>query len=111
MWHVLRDTDNDGYGNPAVYVMSPAPPPGYVANAADCNDGNPSIHPGAPELCNNLKDDDCDGTLNEGCYTNVVVGVFISVDKFSLIAPWLSLIVLITAIVVSFVVWIKRRGI
>ncbi len=36
------DTDGDGYDN-------------YI----DCHDANPSIHPGAQELCNQL-DDDCD---------------------------------------------------
>lgn len=31
----------------------------------DCDDTNPSIHPGAVEVCN-LKDDDCDGAIDEG---------------------------------------------
>ena len=35
---------------------------------ADCADDDGAIHPGAPEVCGNVKDDDCDGILDEdGC--------------------------------------------
>jgi len=43
-------TDADGDGHPA---------------GADCDDGNPAVHPGAAESCNSI-DDDCDGTTDEG---------------------------------------------
>jgi hypothetical protein len=39
----------------------------YVYPTEDCNDVNPSAHPFAPELCNGLVDDDCDGCRDESC--------------------------------------------
>lgn len=33
---------------------------GYSGCGEDCDDGDPNIHPGAPEVCD-LDDDDCDG--------------------------------------------------
>jgi len=33
----------------------------------DCNDDVSSIHPGAPELCGNGVDDNCNGEVDEGC--------------------------------------------
>ncbi|NBO32644.1 MAG: hypothetical protein EBV05_14015, partial [Cyanobacteria bacterium WB6_1B_304] len=39
-------------------------PTGYVADSTDCNDGNASIRPGAPEICDGL-DNDCNGLVDE----------------------------------------------
>src|SRR5688572_13557305 len=63
IWY--RDVDNDGWGNASIWVDAPTQPAGYVANPGDCNDNNPSIRPGAIEVCNGV-DDDCDGAVDEG---------------------------------------------
>jgi hypothetical protein len=47
------DADNDGF-----YACAHGTIP------ADCDDTNPAIHPGAPEVCNN-KDDNCNGMVDE----------------------------------------------
>jgi hypothetical protein len=33
----------------------------------DCDDGNGAVHPGAPEVCGNHVDDNCDGVVDENC--------------------------------------------
>lgn len=50
-----KDTDGDGYGNPGVSVC----PNG---SATDCNNSNSSIYPGAPEICGDGIDQDCNGS-------------------------------------------------
>jgi hypothetical protein len=62
-WH--RDLDGDGHGNPGITQSSCAPPAGYIFAGDDCDDTNPTIHPGAGELCNGI-DDDCDSAADDG---------------------------------------------
>ena len=61
-----RDADTDGYGAPSDSLSACEQPAGYVSDSSDCDDSNPEIHPGAPEICNGI-DDDCDaGTVDGG---------------------------------------------
>jgi predicted outer membrane repeat protein len=60
------DADGDGYGDPSSVVATAcSQPAGTVADQTDCDDSDPSIHPGSTELCNGV-DDDCDGAVDEG---------------------------------------------
>jgi MYXO-CTERM domain-containing protein len=58
------DTDNDGYGDPAVSQDACSQPQNYVSDDTDCNDNAFSINPGVDEFCDG-HDDDCDGDIDE----------------------------------------------
>ena len=61
------DVDEDGYGDAFqdAVVTDEGPPPGYVTNNGDCNDGDPATNPEAVEVCDHI-DNDCDGEVDEG---------------------------------------------
>ena len=53
------DGDDDGFGNPDISVLDCEPPPGFVADATDCNDQVKEINPGARDICGDTIDNDC----------------------------------------------------
>jgi hypothetical protein len=59
------DGDGDGYGDPGSSVAACVNPSGYLADASDCDDGDPSINPDADEYCDGV-DNDCDGEVDTG---------------------------------------------
>lgn len=64
---VLVDADGDGY----VEAMNECVPGG------DCDDNDPTVYPGATEICDNGIDDNCDGNIDEGCSVTAEIGDFI----------------------------------
>ncbi|MBN1156651.1 putative metal-binding motif-containing protein [Candidatus Woesearchaeota archaeon] len=60
------DVDNDGYGTSSSRTL--CLPSGYyrATQSGDCADSNADRNPGVAEICN-IVDDNCDGTINEGC--------------------------------------------
>jgi hypothetical protein len=62
-----RDADNDTFGDPYNSYEACVVPEGYVANNTDCDDTENTAYPGAAEICGDNKDNNCDGTIDEGC--------------------------------------------
>jgi hypothetical protein len=61
------DADNDGYGDANTSGLSFCSSPGFgfVTNNGDCDDAEPSINPGATEICDGL-DNDCQNGPDDG---------------------------------------------
>ncbi len=58
------DGDGDGYGDAASTTAACSLPGGYSVLPTDCDDADPSAHPGAFEICDGV-DNDCDSTIDE----------------------------------------------
>ncbi len=60
------DADGDGHGTGDDTLTACVAPSGYVDEADDCDDDDPSVHPEAEEVCGDATDNDCDGSA-PGC--------------------------------------------
>ncbi|HYK47550.1 MAG TPA: MopE-related protein, partial [Parafilimonas sp.] len=69
VWYL--DADGDGYYTGSGVSSCTSPGTGYknsgLISGGDCKDDNPAVHPGAPEICGNNIDDNCDGQVDENC--------------------------------------------
>ena len=63
------DNDTDGYGSPASGNCT--------HSELDCNDANPDVNPGVPEVCNNGVDDDCDGQADTKTDFSIVAPILV----------------------------------
>ena len=62
---LYADADGDGYGDASIFEPACTAPETYVLDATDCDDADPSVHPGAVEVDDGV-DSDCDGVAATG---------------------------------------------
>jgi len=68
---IYKDNDGDGYASANAPSMQKCNVPfGWtlVNNPPDCNDSDIGTYPGAPEVCDDGKDNDCDGYVDRLCF-------------------------------------------
>jgi len=60
-----RDSDNDGFGNALNSELACIVPPGFVDDNTDCDDNDSDTNPEASEILGDLKDNNCNGLVDE----------------------------------------------
>ncbi len=70
-----QDDDGDGH----IDVNCSNGTGASVFRGSDCDDGNASVHPGSPEVCNRV-DDDCDGSVDAADTGSGVMTIKVWVD-------------------------------
>ena len=70
IWY--EDIDGDGWGGELSAEACEAPA-GFVSQAGDCDELDPAFNPGAPEVCCDGLDQDCDGEVDGGCSGDLVL--------------------------------------
>ncbi|MBK7403005.1 MAG: putative metal-binding motif-containing protein [Myxococcales bacterium] len=76
----FEDKDGDGHGDVKSTQQACVAPSGWVGSSDDCDDGQPSVHPGAAEICDRL-DNDCNGKVDEGQHVGVFDLLFSAVPR------------------------------
>src|SRR5688500_10856472 len=66
LWYA--DHDGDGFGDREHHRRACEAPRAFVESADDCDDAEPSVHPGAGEACDGI-DQDCDGVVDPDART------------------------------------------
>ena len=68
------DIDLDTFGDALITSTCAVLIGNFVVLGGDCDDSNASVNPAAVEICINAIDDDCDGTINDGCLPDQLLG-------------------------------------
>jgi N-acetylneuraminic acid mutarotase len=77
---LYQDLDGDGFGNASVSQVTCAAPAGWVSVAGDCDDTNPAVHPGAPEINDGI-DNQCPGDPGYGLVDELGDSGSVAADK------------------------------
>ena len=79
--YTWRDADGDGFGDPSEDARC-EPAEGWVEDASDCDDGDASVWPGAPEICADMAVNDCDSTWEMAWWDCLDAEVVLGDDAF-----------------------------
>jgi hypothetical protein len=85
-----EDQDQDGFGNDTVSIVRCILPFGFVFQHGDCDDNHANINPQSLELCGDLKDNDCDGEIDEGCTVDLDEDGYNNVQDCDDENPWVN---------------------